>query len=240
MTMVAFPTKRLDKPFCLMFKMDLKKIIWVSIFSVAMAYLESAVVVYLREIYYPEGFSFPLKYIPTNILIVEISREVATIIMLVSIGILSGKNFWEKFSYFMFSFGVWDIFYYIWLKIALNWPSSIFEWDVLFLIPIVWIGPVIAPVIISLSLIISALIILNFESKGYKFYATKKDWVLVIISGLIIILSFTVDLEYILNESLPQRFKWEIFAFGEILAIAVFYNRVANVKSNISQVATKT
>ena len=38
------------------------------LYAVAMGYLEAAVVVYLRAIYYPEGFSFPLKPMDAGIL----------------------------------------------------------------------------------------------------------------------------------------------------------------------------
>ena len=69
----------------------LKQLSWLIIFSIAMAYLESAVVVYLREIYYPDGFSFPLTPINAYIFITEFWREIATIIMLAGIGVLTDE-----------------------------------------------------------------------------------------------------------------------------------------------------
>ena len=132
----------------------IKKIIWITIFSIAMAFVEAAVVVYLRAIYYPEGFAFPLTPRTDTIIGVELLREFATILMLLSIAVLTGRRGWERFAYFLFCFGIWDIFYYIWLKLLLDWPSSIFEWDILFLIPLPWIGPVIAPVFLSMLMII--------------------------------------------------------------------------------------
>jgi hypothetical protein len=42
--------------------MKIKTIIWLAVFSMAMGYLESAVVVYLRKLYYPDGFKFPLAH----------------------------------------------------------------------------------------------------------------------------------------------------------------------------------
>jgi len=136
-----------------------KRFVAVTIFAIAMAFLEAAVVEYLRQLYYPEGFSFPLKMIPMNIYFVELGREAATIIMLAAIGYLAGKNFLTRFSAFIIAFGVWDIFYYVFLKLILNWPSSLFDWDILFLIPLPWIGPVLAPVIISVLLIFAGYIV---------------------------------------------------------------------------------
>ena len=141
-------------------------ILWVCFFAVWMAYLESAVVVYLRELYFPEGFSFPIKIMPLTLSLIEIGREVATIFMLLSIAYLSSKKSWSRFAYFMIAFGIWDIWYYIWLKIFLNWPSSLLTWDLLFLIPVPWVGPVLAPVIVSVSLVGAGVLILFLQENG--------------------------------------------------------------------------
>ncbi len=108
----------------------MRKFISLTFFGIAMGFVEAAVVVYLREIIYPEGFCFPLKDIPVNLLFTEIAREVATIIMLVSLALLTGKTFHQRISCFLYSFGIWDIFYYVWLKITLNWPDSLFTKDI--------------------------------------------------------------------------------------------------------------
>ena len=105
------------------------------IFSLAMGILEAIVVVYLRAIYYPQGFEFPLSSISPQMLYVEFLREIATIIMLVTLAAIAGKNSLQKLSYFLYSFAIWDISYYVWLKRLLNWPPSFLTWDLLFLIP---------------------------------------------------------------------------------------------------------
>src|SRR6478609_656709 len=142
-------------------KPEKKRIAVLITFSIAMAALESAVVVYLRALYYPDGFTVAMKMIDQQILLVEIAREAATVIMLLGVGWLAGKNFKDRFAYFLMSFAVWDIFYYLWLKVFINWPSSVLEWDILFLIPITWLGPVLAPVICSVTMILLALVILQ-------------------------------------------------------------------------------
>ena len=141
-------------------------LIWASFFALAIAFVEAAVVVYLRKLYYPGGFGFPLKMIPQSILWIELGRELATIIMLMVVVGLIGHHFRQKLAYFAFLFGMWDIFYYVWLKIYLNWPSFLLEWNVLFLIPLPWVGPVLAPILVSLGLIFSAIVILLFYQKG--------------------------------------------------------------------------
>ena len=171
----------------------MRKIFWILIFSIAMALVEAAVVVYLWALYYPEGFAFPLPMITVRHLIVELGREAATIFMLLSVAALIGKRFWEKFAYFVICFGFWDIFYYLWLKLALGWPSSLLDWDILFLIPLPWIGPVIAPVSIAIMMILAGLLIIALYKRGYDFRPSFLTWVLTIIGTLTILYSFMRD-----------------------------------------------
>lgn len=89
-----------------------KTLIWISLFAIAMGFLETSVVVYLRELYYPRGFKFPLVIIPNKIAVVEFWREIATIVMLVGAGIIAGKTRLSRFAYFIIAFAIWDIFYY--------------------------------------------------------------------------------------------------------------------------------
>lgn len=168
----------------------------VILFSISMAMLESAVVVYLRELYYPGGFEFPLKSMSDKIVLTELFREAATIIMLVSIGIFNGKTNASKFAWFIISFGIWDIFYYVFLYLLLGWPSGLFEMDILFLIPIPWFGPVIAPVLVSICLIAFGTIILEDEAKGFPMYPDLLEKAYLIIGCFTVLLSFTVDYIY--------------------------------------------
>src|SRR5674476_343996 len=131
-------------------------LLWVTLFSVAMGMLESSVVIYLRELYYPAGFQFPLKATSYIVAVTEIFRELATLIMLLGIGVLAGKNKHERFAWFIYSFAIWDIFYYLFLFLIINWPVSLLDWDVLFLLPVMWVGPVWSPVLLSLLMIILA------------------------------------------------------------------------------------
>src|SRR5215468_561177 len=101
------------------------RLINATVYAVAMAYLESAVVVYLRRLYYPQGFDFPLVIVDIPTLLIELGREAATIVMLATVGIAAGRTKVGKFAYFLLLFGVWDIFYYVWLKAFLGWPDSL-------------------------------------------------------------------------------------------------------------------
>lgn len=212
-----------------------KIVIILTIFSIAMGFMESAIVVYLRALYYPGGFDFPLVPLDNNILITELFREAATLIMLVTIGLTAGRTKAENFVFFLFCFAVWDIFYYVFLKLLLNWPASLFTWDILFLLPVPWVGPVLAPVILSLTMIALTFMVLHQESKGYTITFRLKDWILLIAGSLIIIFSFTQDYINImidpsssaspeamihnLMDYIPQGYNWWIFVIGEAIIL---------------------
>lgn len=222
-------------------KTILKTLLSLTLFSIAMSYLETSVVVYLRKIYYPNGFTFPLTPIEPPIATIEFWREAATIVMLAGIGILAGRNKTERFAFFIYCFAIWDIFYYIFLKLLLDWPATLFTWDILFLIPVPWVGPVITPCILSITMILLASMIVYFTEKGYKVRIKWREWMLFITGSLILLLSFTQDyLRYVQNngglstlwtlsrhESLfteapqyvPVHFNWWIFCIGEFLLL---------------------
>jgi hypothetical protein len=186
----------------------------VAAFGIAFGFVEAAVVVYLRQYYYPAGFSFPLVEIPLNVGLVELMREVATIIMLAAVGWISARRPLSRFAYFAFAFGVWDIFYYVFLKVILDWPASLFTWDVLFLIPVPWLGPVLAPVIISLCLIAAGVLILDRESKGHPLTIRRSQWVIAGLGGILVLVSFLSNTGALSQQALPESFNWLLFLAG--------------------------
>lgn len=208
-------------------------LIQVAIFSIAMGFLETAVVVYLREMYYPNGFDMQVKAMSSKIIITELLRELATIIMLAYTGIFSGKTFAQRFVLFLYSFAIWDIFYYVFLKAILNWPATLFDRDILFLIPVPWVGPVLAPCVISLTMILFTILVFNIEEwKGVKVRFKRSDWLLMIVASIMYIYSFTKDQYDLLDASavinmagidFPEQYNWYIFMIPETILLAWLY-----------------
>ncbi len=235
-------------------KKSTRKIAVITIFAIAMAFLEAVVVIYLRKIYYPNGFDFPLiGLIEPPILNIEWAREAFTIVMLACIGWLAAKKFYEKFAYFLFSFAIWDIFYYVWLKAALNWPTSFTTWDLLFLIPWPWAGPVLAPVINSITIIIFAFVIIHLQDKGKNVKIILREWILLFAGSLAILYTYLYDygkliisngflkdffelatkteFHQIVSSYVPLSYNWILFWIGEVLiviAIVMIYIRTKN------------
>jgi len=172
------------------FKSRWFQILIISLFAISMAYLETAVVVYLRALFKIVGEYQQIHLDPKDVLIalpffaflqphylltilpeprilgIELFREIATLLMLLTFAWLVGKTYKEKLAVFLYSFGLWDIFYYLFLYLLLGWPSSLKTLDVLFLIPVPWVAPVFIPVSISLGMILIALLLLKLERTG--------------------------------------------------------------------------
>ena len=128
------------------------RIAWLSAYALAMALVEAALVIHLRHIYYPADPQslFPLALLSPDDYRLELVRELATVVMIVVVAILAERSWSRRFAAFVFVFGLWDLGYYVWLKLFLDWPRHWLEWDVLFLIPWPWFGPWLAPAMIAL------------------------------------------------------------------------------------------
>lgn len=209
-------------------KMQVGTILWVTLFAVAFGLVEAVVVVYLRGLYYPGGFAFPLELIAQPHLVAELARELCTMVMLASVGALAGSSRWQRFSYFMLAFGVWDIFYYAWLKVFLDWPSSLTDWDILFLIPLPWIAPVIAPVLVSVVMIIAALWIVRFESSGNRFSPPLVSWILGGLGTGVILFTFLRDTRATLEGGLPEPYGYGFFGVGILFYLGALYRGFRN------------
>lgn len=201
----------------------------ITAFAIAMANVEAMIVVYLRRLYYPDGFAFPLVMIDTPTVVQELVREACTVVMLATFGIAAGRTRVGQFAYFLIGFGIWDIFYYVWLKMILNWPASLLTWDVLFLIPIPWIGPVLAPVSVACTMIGMGVVLLWLEARGPVLPAGKLMWIAQLVAALIIMMSFTLDVlprldpeGKRLGQWIPETYRWWMLGLGQVVAIGSF------------------
>jgi hypothetical protein len=192
---------------------------WLVTYAVAMAYVESAVVVYLRAIYYPQGFTFPLAPLPPGMAAIEIGREAATVVMLLGVAMLAGRERWERFLAFCVSFGVWDLFYYVWLWLLIGWPPSLLTWDVLFLIPVPWIGPVLALVIVSVLLVVGGLLLWRKGARGEPVRFPIPLRILALTGALLVLGSFVLDFRLVLRQMEPPPFRWGLFGIGVSLGV---------------------
>jgi hypothetical protein len=215
------------------------------LFGIAFGYLEAAVVSYLRILHEPARLLFyphrqPAELFPLltldqvraageaqgKTLAVEIGREAATMLMLAAVALAVARNARQWVAAFAIAFGVWDIVYYAGLKLLLDWPASLFTWDILFLIPVPWAGPVIAPVLVAAAMITAGIWCLWRESVNRPLRIGPSTVAGVLVGALVIFLSFTLDYRNVMAGGMPHSFHWGVFGLGLGIG-AASYGRVA-------------
>lgn len=233
--------------------MNLKRSLTALVFlGISFAFVEAAVVEYLRFVwqpiharYFPDSAAdsiFPLLSLDqlrsespeqVRILYTELVREAATLVMLAAAGLAVAGNARQWLAGFMIAFGVWDIFFYIFLKVLLDWPESLATWDLLFLLPVPWTGPVWAPVLVSIAMIAAGVIVLWRESMGRP---VQTDWAhaaMVAAGGVTIIVAFCWDWRNIVAGGEPNPFHWPLFALGLAAGLSSFIHAVLRSRTTV-------
>jgi hypothetical protein len=195
------------------------------VYAAAMAWVESAVVFYLRTMinridpYQPDPLPI-LGYLGPA----ELVREAATMVMLLTVGILAGKNWRARFAYSAIAFGVWDICYYIFLKLMCGWPHSLLDWDILFLLPLPWWGPVAAPMCIACLMILWGTLASHFDRPFTGVLTPCKFWVWNIAGAVLALYLFMTDTLRVAKQGveairhmLPSSFDWRLFSLALLL-----------------------
>jgi hypothetical protein len=184
------------------------------------------VVVYLRALYYPNGFAFPVVIAETRMAVTELFRELATLIIIWAAASLAYERLQSRAAAFFMIFGIWDIFYYIFLKILLDWPESLSTWDLLFLLPLPWAGPVWAPVLVSIGIIYAGAVVLLHNAEGKPLYFGKRFVIAETVSAAIIILSFLIPGYSVVTETIPVHFPWYLFWAGFVMGVTLFLHQL--------------
>ncbi len=202
---------------------------WLVVFyAMAMAWVESAVVFYLRSMihrlnpYQPD----PLPVIG-GFAMVELVRELATLVMLLAVGSLAGRNWRARIGYTVIAFGVWDIFYYVFLRLICGWPHSLLDWDILFLLPLPWWGPVLAPLLISLLMILWGTVACQFEQPPGQDRSNGSVWMLNFAGSALALYVFMADAITAssrgllsIRRVLPEKFNWLLFGVAFLMMAA--------------------
>lgn len=200
----------------------------VALFAVAMAWVESAVVFDLRthvnriEPYQANPLPLIGRLGP-----VELVREFATMIMLLTVGVLAGKTWQQRWGYAALAFGAWDIFYYVFLKVMCDWPHSLFDWDILFLLPLPWWGPVLAPMLIAALMISWGTLATQFEHSHPPALSNLHVWITTFLGMFLALYVFMTDAMRVADQGvavirnvLPEHFNWPLFLVALLLMSA--------------------
>jgi hypothetical protein len=197
-----------------------RQFLWVSAYAIAMAFLEAVVVVYIRGLLQITEDHVSLgPYVR-----MEIWREVATVVMLVVVGGLAGHRGIDRWAYGLFAFGLWDIWYYVWLKVLIGWPATLLDWDTLFLIPLRWWGPVLSPLLIAGLICVTAVLAVVRLERGERLGITRARVGCATMGALLALYVFMADsLHALLQGRLdwatlrPAPFQWPLFLLALVL-----------------------
>ena len=218
-----------------------RTVIALLLFGASFGYVEAAAVSYMRSVfqpvrqrYYPARSLddlFPLLSLDQvgaaeqaylRLVYIEYVREAATLAMLAAVAIATGRSSGQSFAVFLIAFGVWDISFYAFLKLLIHWPASLLTWDVLFLVPVPWAGPVLAPLLVSLSMIGAGLLYLTRDSRGRVMRWSLLNRLGILAGAVMVILTFTLDFRNISAGGIPHDFHWSLFLFGETIGLTSF------------------
>jgi hypothetical protein len=198
---------------------DSKRWIIVAVYAVAMAWVESAVVFYLRTLSrHLDPAQMDVLPPVQGLAATEVVREAATLIMLWAVGMLAGQTWRSRWGYAAIAFGVWDIFYYVFLLVITGWPTGLRDWDVLFLLPLPWWGPVISPVLIAILMIVWGTLASQGEPFERPFRSEWKVWTLNFTGILVALYVFMEHALRVGAEAAvidhPKTFNWPLFTVG--------------------------
>jgi hypothetical protein len=195
-------------------------------FATAMAWVESAAVYYLRVLV-DRVNPYQQDPLPNWGLLgqVELGREAATLVMLLTIGLLAGRTWQTRLGYTAIAFGVWDIFYYVFLRAMGPWPASLFDWDVLFLLPLPWWGPVLAPVSIAALMVVGGTLATQWvvgPATAFERTLWRLNW-LGMAMALYVFMADAIRGVYLgldVTTILPTTFNWPMFTLAFALMAA--------------------
>jgi hypothetical protein len=218
-----------------------RAIIALLLFGSAFGYLEAAVVSYLRQLHEPARQQFypgrpaselfPLLTLEQvraaggdqhGTLVIEIGREAATLLMLAAVGLAMARNTGQWAAAFAIAFGTWDITFYLFLKVLLGWPASLVTWDILFLIPVPWVGPVLAPMLVSVAMIAAGVWHLRSEARLKPIRIGRAHWTGIFGGASIIVISFAMDYRNMMAGGMPHQFSWGTFALGMVVGVGSY------------------
>jgi hypothetical protein len=204
----------------------------VVVFAMAMAWVESASVFYIRALV-DRIEPYQVNPLPLNDALgyVELWREASTLVMLATLGMLAGRTWRRRIGYSAIAFGAWDIFYYVFLRIMTGWPRTLLDWDILFLLPLPWWGPVIAPVSIALLMIVWGTMATQSSNDVTE---GAPAWVLAGAGIALALGVFMIDAWRVLPEGreavlkvLPATFNWPLFSVSLVLMASPVLHRLA-------------
>ena len=215
----------------------------VMVFAIAMAWVEAACVFYLRALV-DRIEPYQVNPLPIHGALgkVELWREAATLVMLATLGLLAGRTWRTRAGYAAMAFGAWDIFYYVFLRVMTGWPKTLLDWDILFLLPLPWWGPVLAPVSIAVVMILWGTLV---TQAGDRASEARWSWALASLGIALALAIFMIDAWRALPHGrdavlqvLPTTFNWPLFVVALLLMASPALHQAAFLRARWAQLGS--
>jgi hypothetical protein len=220
------------------------------LFGIVFGYVEAAAVTYVRVGYQPihqrlhpdtaPDDLFPLitldqwaheghPYVQQPLL--EVAREVGTLLVVALVAAGGARDVRQWFAGFVLAFGVWDVFYYLWLAVLIGWPRSLLDWDLVFAFPVPWASPVLAPLLVAVTMVAAGVVFLWREASGRPVRPRPVHWAAVLGGGLVAVVAFWWDWRNTLEGGVPNTFNWPLFALGLGLGVVGYLHALVTSRS---------
>jgi hypothetical protein len=192
-------------------------LVWLGVFAVAFGYIEAAVAHYLRMHLYPDGFHDAIRLVAdSHTVAVEAGRELCTLLVIAAAAALTPGPPMRRLANFVYAFAIWDLTYYAALWLFEGWPATLFAWDLLFVVPVPWFAPVLAPITISCIGIVGACSVHVILNRCNEMIVPWPAFALV--NGALM----AWEISFMLHEGpldrFPTRYRWWLFLLGTALA----------------------
>ena len=215
----------------------------VMVFAIAMACVEAASVFYIRALV-DRVEPYQTNPLPLQEALgsVELWREAATLVMIATLGMLAGRTWRQRAGYAALAFGAWDVFYYVFLRLISGWPRTLLDWDILFLLPLPWWGPVLAPVSIAVLMILWGTLTTQAADVAS---GGRWPWAFGSVGIFMALTVFMIDAWWALPNGrdavlqvLPKTFNWPLFWVALLLMALPALRQVAIFARDLSPPST--
>lgn len=195
------------------------RVVELLLLAAAFGVVEAGIVVALRHFLDPAGSRFPLVAFPPALLRVEQAREAASLALLVAAARLAASTRVARWAAFLVAFGAWDLVYYLVLRLVLGWPGRVTDWDLLFLLPVPWYGPVYAPLLVAATMLGCGMVMLH-EIRRRGRFLIRNFHVTVAAAGAVAITASFVAVGA--EEVERGRYSLGALAAGEVSGLIAF------------------
>jgi hypothetical protein len=134
----------------------LSYLIAIAALCIAIGYVDAVATFYVRGMLEvsQEGGNFAqavTEAMPPRIVALEQTRQAATVLVLVAMAIVAGRNLQQQFGTAFYALGGWIVLRYAAIRTITDWPAGLADIDTVLYLPHAVYAPVWMPIVIGLG-----------------------------------------------------------------------------------------